>query len=87
MSHNSFFSKSNSIKITHIILFIVTAMYILESIFIRGLFTNFILAGINIVLSIVVLVISFIKKEYKLAIIDFIIFSLTSLILIYLMYI
>lgn len=87
MINNIFFNKSNEIKIMHIILFIITGMYILESIFIRGLFTNFILAGINIVLSIVVLVISFIKKEYKLAIIDFIIFSLTSLILIYLMYI
>lgn len=73
MSHNSFFSKSNSIKITHIILFIVTAMYILESIFIRGLFTNFYLALINMGLSIITLIISAIKKEYKLLIIDFII--------------
>lgn len=87
MINNIFFNKSNGIKIMHIILFIITGMYILESIFISGLFTNFILAGINIALSIVVLVISLIKKEYKLAIIDFIIFSLTSLILIYLMYI
>ena len=47
MSQNSFFSKSNSIKITHSILFIVTAMYILESIFIRGLFTNVYLALIE----------------------------------------
>ena len=73
MSHNSFFSKSNSIKITHIILFIVTAMYILESIFIRGLFTNVYLALINMGLSIITLIISAIKKEYKLVIIDFII--------------
>ena len=73
MSHNSFFSKSNSIKITHIILFIVTAMYILESIFIRGLFTNVYLALINMGLSIITLIISAIKKEYKLLIIDFII--------------
>ena len=73
MSHNSFFSKSNSIKITHIILFIVTAMYILESIFIRGQFTNVYLALINMGLSIITLIISAIKKEYKLLIIDFII--------------
>lgn len=86
MSHNSFFSKSNSIKITHIILFIVTAMYILESIFIRGLFTNFYLALINMGLSIITLIISAIKKEYKLLIIDFIILIGTVSIFTYLIY-
>ena len=86
MSHNSFFSKSNSIKITHIILFIVTAMYILESIFIRGLFTNFYLALINMGLSIITLIISAIKKEYKLVIIDFIILIGTVSIFTYLIY-
>lgn len=87
MINNIFSNKSKGVNITHIILFIITGMYILESIFIRGLFTNVILACINIVLSIVALVISFIKKEYKLAIIDFVIFILTSVIFIYLMYI
>ncbi|WP_291630017.1 hypothetical protein [Clostridium sp.] len=48
-------------------------MYILESIFIRGLFTNVYLALINMGLSIITLIISAIKKEYKLLIIDFII--------------
>lgn len=86
MSHNSFFSKSNSIKITHIIVFIVTAMYILESIFIRGLFTNVYLALINMGLSIITLIISAIKKEYKLVIIDFIILIGTVSIFTYLIY-
>ena len=86
MSHNSFFSKSNSIKITHIILFIVTAMYKLESIFIRGLFTNVYLALINMGLSIITLIISAIKKEYKLVIIDFIILIGTVSIFTYLIY-
>lgn len=86
MSHNSFFSKSNSIKITHIIVFIVTAMYILESIFIRGLFTNVYLALINMGLSIITLIISAIKKEYKLLIIDFIILIGTVSIFTYLIY-
>ena len=86
MSHNSFFSKSNSIKITHIILFIVTAMYILESIFIRGLFTNVYWALINMGLSIITLIISAIKKEYKLVIIDFIILIGTVSIFTYLIY-
>lgn len=87
MINNIFSNKSKGVKITHIILFIITGMYILESIFIRGLFTNVILACINSVLSIVALVMSFIKKEYKLAIIDFVILILTSVIFIYLMYI
>lgn len=86
MSENSFFSKSNSIKITHSILFIVTAMYILESIFIRGLFTNVYLALINMGLSIITLIISAIKKEYKLVIIDFIILIVTAGIFTYLIY-
>lgn len=86
MSENSFFSKSNSIKITNSILFIVTAMYILESIFIRGLFTNVYLALINMGLSIITLIISAIKKEYKLVIIDFIILIGTAGIFTYLIY-
>ena len=80
-------NKSNAIKIIHSILFITTILYILESIFIRGLFTNVMLACINIALSIATFIIALIKKEYKLAIIDFIIFSLTSVIFIYLIYI
>lgn len=84
MINNIFSNKSKAIKMLHYILFVITAMYILECIFIRGLFTNVILACINIVLSIVVLVISLIKKEYKLAIIDFAILSLISLIFIFL---
>ncbi len=80
-------NKSNAIKIVHSILFITTILYILESIFIRGLFTNVMLACINIALSIATFIIALIKKEYKLAIIDFIIFSLTSVIFIYLIYI
>lgn len=80
-------NKSNAIKIIYSILFITTILYILESIFIRGLFTNVMLACINIALSIATFIIALIKKEYKLAIIDFIIFSLTSVIFIYLIYI
>lgn len=87
MINKIFFNKSNWIKIIHVILFIITGMYILESIFIRGLFSNVILACINIILSIVAFIIAFIKKEYKLIIIDFVIFSITLLIFIYLIYI
>lgn len=86
MINKIFFNKSNWIKIIHVILFIITGMYILESIFIRGLFSNVILACINIILSIVAFIIAFIKKEYKLIIIDFVILSITLLIFIYLIY-
>ena len=39
--------KSPIIKITQIILFITTALYLLESIFLAGLFTNIILFNIT----------------------------------------
>lgn len=84
MSKNILSNKSKLIKTIHIILFIVTALYILESIFIRGLFSNVYLALINIVLSIITLIISALKKEYKLIIIDFIILIGTALTFTYL---
>lgn len=86
MINNIFKNKGNAIKTIHIILFIITILYILETIFIRGLFTNVMLACVNIALSIAALITSLIKKEYKLAVIDFIIFSLISSIFIYLIY-
>jgi hypothetical protein len=86
MINNILKNKSNAIKIIHIILFIITILYILEAIFIRGLFTNVMLACINIALSIGALIISLIKKEYKLVIIDFVIWGLISSIFIYLIY-
>ena len=75
--------KSPIIKITQIILFITTALYLLESIFLAGLFTNIILAAINIVVSIICIIISLIKNEYKLAIIDLVLAAITLAIFIY----
>lgn len=86
MFDNIFKNKSKFMKIVHIILFIITALYLLESIFIRGLFSNVMLACVNIALSIFTLIISLIKKDYKLAVIDFVIFILISSIFIYLIY-
>lgn len=82
--NNIFFNKSKGIKILHTILFIITGLYILESIFIRGLFSNIYLACINIILSIISLIIVLIKKEYKLAIIDLVILCGTLLMFIFL---
>lgn len=79
----NFKEKSPIIKITQIILFITTALYLLESIFLAGLFTNIILAAINIVVSIICIIISLIKNEYKLAIIDLVLAAITLAIFIY----
>lgn len=73
---------STWIKVMQIILFITTAAYMIESMFLRGLFTNVLLACINIIFSVVVFIVSLIKKEYKLAIIDCVIFAATLLVFI-----
>ena len=75
--------KSPLIKITQIILFITTALYLLESIFLAGLFTNIILAGLNLIVSVICIIISIIKKEYKLTIIDLVLAAITLAIFIY----
>lgn len=78
--------KSPIIKITQIILFITTALYLLESIFLAGLFTNIILAAINLIVSFICIIISIVKKEYKLTIIDLVLAAITISIFMYLIY-
>ena len=85
MSKNIFSDKSLFIKIMHIILFIVTGLYLIESLFLRGLFTNTLIAIINIILGIITIIISIVKKEKTLAIIDLAIIIVVSGIFIYLM--
>ena len=85
MSKNIFSDKSLFIKIMHIILFIVTGLYLIESLFLRGLFTNTLIAIINIILGIITIIISIVKKEKILAIIDLAIRIVVSGIFIYLM--
>lgn len=85
MSNSIFINKSKLTKITHIILFIITGLYLLESIFLRGLFTNPVIALINIIVGIITLVIAIIKKEKKLVIIDLVILLVVSAIFMYLM--
>ncbi|WP_297714002.1 hypothetical protein [Clostridium sp.] len=76
--------KSPVIKISQIILFITTALYILESIFLAGLFTNIMLATLNLLVSIICIIISLVKKEYKLTIIDLLLAAITIAIFMYL---
>lgn len=78
-------NNSKLVKIMHIILFVITALYLLESIFLSGLFTNPLIAFVNIIVAIIAMVIAFIKKEKKLAIIDLSILIVVSAILAYLM--
>ena len=78
MSKNIFSDKSLFIKIMHIILFIVTGLYLIESLFLRGLFTNTLIAIINIILGIITIIISIVKKEKILAIIDLAIIIVVS---------
>ena len=85
MSKNIFSDKSLFIKIMHIILFIVTGLYLIESLFLRGLFTNTLIAIINIILGIITIIISIVKKEKILAIIDLAIIIVVSGIFIYLL--
>ena len=85
MSKNIFSDKSLFIKIMHIILFIVTGLYLIESLFLRGLFTNTLIAIINIILGSITIIISIVKKEKILAIIDLAIIIVVSGIFIYLM--
>lgn len=56
-------NNSKLVKIMHIILFVITALYLLESIFLRGLFTNPLIALVNIIVAIIAMVIAFIKKK------------------------
>ena len=64
--------KTNSklAKVIHTILFVITGLYLLETILIAGLFSNILLACINIIVGIVALIIAIIKNESKLALID-----------------
>ena len=76
--------KSPLIKISQIILFITTILYILESIFLSGLFTNIMLATLNLIVCIICIIISLVKKEYKLTIIDLVLTAITIAIFMYL---
>lgn len=80
----NFKEKSPIIKITQIILFITTALYLLESIFLAGLFTNIMLAALNLLVSAICIIISLIKKEYRLTIIDLVLAIITIVIFMYL---
>ena len=80
----NFKEKSPIIKITQIILFITTALYLLESIFLAGLFTNIMLAALNLLVSAICIIISLIKKENKLTIIDLVLAIITIVIFMYL---
>ena len=83
MINNIFMDKSKLIKIMHSILFVITGLYLLETILIAGLFSNALLAIINIIVGLITLVIAIIKNESKLALIDLAILFGTAAIFIF----
>ena len=85
MFNNIFMTNSKLAKVIHTILFVLTGLYLLETILIAGLFSNILLACINIIVGIVALIIAIIKNESKLALIDLAIILGTSAIFIFLM--
>ena len=65
-----FNEKGKLVQVSQVLLFIVGILYLLESIFIRGLFTNvYLLVGVGI-FGLVAVIVSLIKKEYKLLMLD-----------------
>ena len=59
-------------------LIVFTVIYLLESIFVRGLFSNILLFGITLIVGIVVAIVAILRKRYKWAIIDMVICLLCS---------
>lgn len=65
--------KGKVISISQVLLFVVVVLYLLESLFIKGMFSNvFLLIAVGIFAA-VALIISLVKKEFKLAILDIVI--------------
>ena len=56
-----------------ILLMIFAALYLIESIFLRGLFTNLPLVMATLVIGIIVIIVSLVKKQYKWAFLDLLI--------------
>ena len=59
-------------------LIIVAGLYLLESIFIGGLFSNLLLFGMTLIIGIVAIVIAIVKQRYQWALIDVLICLLCS---------
>lgn len=55
------------------IFFVIAVLYILESILLAGLFTNILLLMVMLVVGLIAIVISVIKKQWKLAFLDLIV--------------
>lgn len=52
-------------KVLRIIFYITTILYALEFIFVRGMFTTFIMGGLMIFLGVIILIREVMKKNYK----------------------
>ena len=65
-------------------LIIVAGLYLLESIFLAGLFSNLLLFGMTLMIGVVTIVIAIVKQRYQWALIDVFICLLCSGIVYYL---
>ena len=65
-------------------LIIVTGLYLLESVFLRGLFSNLLLFGMTLMIGVVTIVIAIVKQRYQWVLIDVFICLLCSGIVYYL---
>ncbi|WP_455537944.1 hypothetical protein [Terrisporobacter sp.] len=65
--------KEKVVSISQILLFLVGILYLLESLFVRGMFTNIFLLMAIAIFAVVALIIVLVKKEFKLAILDILI--------------
>lgn len=66
------------------IFFVIAVLYILESIFLAGLFTNILICMATLVVGFIVIVVSVIKKQWKWVFLDLVICLVCSGIAVYL---
>lgn len=83
---NKFNNTSKLIKFSQSIFIISVLLYLLESLFIRGLFTNIYLFVITLILGCISIITALIKKAYRFVGIDAILTLICSTIFIYFIY-
>lgn len=83
---NKFNTNSKLIRFSQSIFIISVLLYLLESLFIRGLFSNIYLFMITLILSCISIIIALIKKAYRFVGLDAILTLICSITFVYLIY-
>lgn len=84
---NKFDNAFKLLKLSQCVFMICTLLYLLESLFIRGLFTNIYLFIAALILGCISIIIALIKKSYLFVAIDATLIMVCSLIFFFLIYI